>query len=89
MGIRDLFRPGWKHSDPSVRANAIHFLEEHQQDILHTIALEDEEVSKQLEKIYKKAGIKVMTGSSVEAGTTCCAAAAAPTWCSAVTATTR
>jgi len=31
------------------------------------VPLEDEEVSKQLERSFKKAGIKVMTGSSVEA----------------------
>lgn len=30
------------------------------------VPLEDEEVSKQLERFFKKAGIKVMTGSSVE-----------------------
>ena len=34
------------------------------------VPIEDEEVSKQLEKSFKKAGIKIMTGSSVEKVTT-------------------
>lgn len=43
MGFMDFFKPHWKHSDPAVRAAAIRSLDEDQQDVLLTMALEDGE----------------------------------------------
>src|SRR4051812_21638334 len=41
MGFLDFFKPQWKHSDPAVRAAAIRSLEEDQQELIFTLALED------------------------------------------------
>ncbi len=41
MGFMDFFKPAWKHSEPAVRAAAIRALEEDQQELLLSLALED------------------------------------------------
>ena len=41
MGFLDFFKPQWKHSDSAVRAAAIRALEEDQQPLLLSLALED------------------------------------------------
>lgn len=41
MAFTDFFKPHWKHSNPAVRAASIRSLEEDQQPLLLTLALED------------------------------------------------
>ncbi|MDQ3002425.1 MAG: DUF349 domain-containing protein [Fibrobacterota bacterium] len=48
MGFMDFFKPAWKHSEPGVRAAAIRSLEEDQQAILLSLALEDQDSSNRL-----------------------------------------
>ncbi len=53
----------WFYNAIGTRVTLIEFLP-------HIVPLEDEEVSKQLGRSFKKAGIRVMTGSSVESADT-------------------
>src|SRR5438045_2508786 len=48
MGFMDFFKPHWKHSDPAVRAAAIRSLEEDQQEVLLSLALEDADVANRI-----------------------------------------
>ncbi|MDB5051407.1 MAG: hypothetical protein JWO30_4478 [Fibrobacteres bacterium] len=48
MGFMDFFKPQWKHSEPGVRAAAIRSLEEDQQPLLLTLALEDQDPGNRL-----------------------------------------
>ena len=48
MGFLDFFKPQWKHSEPGVRAAAIRALEEDQQPLLLTLALEDQDPANRL-----------------------------------------
>jgi hypothetical protein len=48
MGFMDFFKPQWKHSEPAMRAAAIRSLEEDQQPLLLTIALEDGDAGNRL-----------------------------------------
>ncbi|HKP94710.1 MAG TPA: DUF349 domain-containing protein [Fibrobacteria bacterium] len=48
MGFMDFFKPQWKHSEPGVRAAAIRSLEEDQQPLLATLALEDQDAGNRL-----------------------------------------
>ncbi len=48
MGFMDFFKPAWKHSEPGVRAAAIRSLEEDQQPLLLTLALEDQDGANRL-----------------------------------------
>lgn len=48
MGFMDFFKPHWKHSDPAVRAAAIRSLEDDQQEVLLSLALEDSDVANRI-----------------------------------------
>jgi len=48
MGFFDLFKPQWKHSNPSVRAAAVRHLHDEQQEIFLGIALEDADAANRL-----------------------------------------
>jgi hypothetical protein len=48
MGFLDFFKPQWKHSEASVRAAAIRALEEDQQALLLSLALEDQDAGNRL-----------------------------------------
>ncbi len=48
MAFMDFFKPQWKHSEPAVRAAAIRSLEEDQQPLLLSLALEDQDAGNRL-----------------------------------------
>ena len=48
MGFMDFFKPQWKHSEAAMRAAAIRSLEEDQQPLLMTLALEDQDPANRL-----------------------------------------
>ncbi len=48
MGFMDFFKPQWKHSEAAMRAAAIRSLEEDQQPLLTTLALEDQDPANRL-----------------------------------------
>ncbi len=69
MGFTDFFKPHWKHSNPAVRAAAIHAMDSEQQGLLLTVALEAAEPANRLaaaRKLTDKAKLATLLEKSPE-----------------------